>query len=528
MDTTFSIVPRNRLLLLLLLLFSHGGLVLGESTDDAYITPDPAPVLRVGWSEWPPYQSRADAKPGKTLGGLDVEILQAAAGLVRVRLEFRRLTWQEQLGQLKQGELDLMMGAFETEERQAFARFSQPYRTETVALFVREQEFDRLHVSGAEELLKEVDRRGLRIGVQRHDYYGPEVEAFLAAPDRRARVVYAQDDEENLARLLDGEVDCFLADRLTMNTIAYRRGLLDAIEHHRVPIYQAPIHWMFGRKTVSAEKVAEFNEALGKLQRDHRLRRITRAYRVPVLLGITVHSPWFTVCNLIGTVAFAVSGVLLARKENYDIFGAFVLSALPALGGGVLRDLLTERHPIGVLRSPAIYLIAVILTVVIGAICYWAHDVWLERRIRNSPFIAARLGRWVGLQRRMITICDALGLATFTVSGVVIAIAQRCEPLWLWGPLLAALTGAGGGILRDIVRADSDNPSLKGSFYPEIALIWGLLLSLFLDWQTQWLDLQNVGIGVGLTILGAFVTRMLVVGYGVRSWMLGAPNRQGG
>jgi hypothetical protein len=69
----------------------------------------------------------------------------------------------------------------------------------------------------------------------------------------------------------------------------------------------------------------------------------------------------------------------------------------------------------------------------------------------------------------------------FSVIGVIVAVESGASPLWLWGPLLAMLTGAGGGIMRDVIRADSNMPSLKGEFYAEVALIWGFLFSLFLS-----------------------------------------------
>ena len=130
-------------------------------------------------------------------------------------------------------------------------------------------------------------------------------------------------------------------------------------------------------------------------------------------------------------MAFALSGVILARKENYDIFGAFVLASLPAMGGGVLRDLLSERYPIGILRSPETYIVAVIGTVLFGALCFKVIDL-IESR-RPAARDTAR-SRWGTIPQRVVIVCDAMGLAAFTVTGVVIAIEQRCEPLWLWGP----------------------------------------------------------------------------------------------
>ena len=95
---------------------------------------------------------------------------------------------------------------------------------------------------------------------------------------------------------------------------------------------------------------------------------------------------------------------------------------------------------------------------------------------------------------------------------MVVALATRSEPLWLWGPLLATITGAGGGILRDVVRSEPNIAVLKGELYPEIAFIWGLFLSCFILWQTsQSIDLDNLVWAVGFTMTGCFLTRMGVI-----------------
>ena len=91
----------------------------------------------------------------------------------------------------------------------------------------------------------------------------------------------------------------------------------------------------------------------------------------------------------------------------------------------------------------------------------------------------------------------------------------------MWGPILAALTGAGGGILRDVIRADADNPGLKGSFYAEVALIWGLILSLFLDWYSFMPKYEPIHLTLAVisVIVGGLATRMAVVYFKIRSPM---------
>jgi len=67
------------------------------------------------------------------------------------------------------------------------------------------------------------------------------------------------------------------------------------------------------------------------------------------------------------------------------------------------------------------------------------------------------------------------------------------------------------------LRADADNPSLKGAFYPEVAIIWGFFLSVFLGWQATRLNVHEVYLGVFLTLVGALATRLLALRYGIRS-----------
>src|SRR5690606_8784429 len=77
---------------------------------------------------------------------------------------------------------------------------------------------------------------------------------------------------------------------------------------------------------------------------------------------------------------------------------------------------------------------------------------------------------------------DSIGLASFTVTGVLTAIQFQCRPFLVWGPAFAVLNAAFGTILRDVFRADAGNPVMKGSFYAEIAAFWGFLLMVALLW----------------------------------------------
>jgi polar amino acid transport system substrate-binding protein len=268
--------------------------------------------------------------------------------------------------------------------------------------------------------------------------------------------------------------------------------------------------------------VEAFNRSLDQLKGNGQYARIIREYLFPVLLEATVRQRWFFTIDIIGTIAFAISGILLARQGHYSLFGALVLASLPAVGGGMIRDLVVNRETLGVLANPA-YPLAVIVTVLTGYLGFnLAKRIGLtSRKNRNDGSTDDDwIVRTITLNSA-IAFFDALGLAAFTVIGVVVAVESKSNPLWLWGPLLAALTGAGGGIVRDVIRADADNPFLKGTFYAEIALIWGWMLSLFLMWYANFLDYKpnEISLAVVVTMIGALLTRMAVFYLRIKSPM---------
>ena len=474
--------------------------------------------LKAGWYEWEPYQYEADLHGVPIFEGLDVQLLRSALKPMGYSVAHVQSDFEHQLAGVKTGALDMASGVTHTDERAQYAHFSDPYRIETDVLVVPAGLAASLPGGTPAEVLRSIAAdQQFRLGIVRGFHYGPEADAFIADPAHAGQLRYGATDRQSLEKLLDGSIDGFLADHLAAETLIFRADVGHDVEVHPVTMFSTDIRVMFSKATVDESVVALFNTRLQQMKTEGDYSKITRRFLVPLLLAITVNRPWFEALGFLGTIAFAILGVLLARKERYSIFGAFVLAALPAVGGGALRDVLTERSPIGILRT-AQSLYIVLITVAVGAVFYKLYDA---RRVAKAEMPVARKNLGVAVSMNAVECFDALGLSAFTVTGVVIAIEQHCEPLWLWGTLLAAMTGAGGGILRDVVRSDPNSSNLKSGFYAEIAVIWGLFLSVFLAWETSRLNLAEVGWGVAITMIGTFVTRALVVRYGIQGWNLG-------
>ena len=82
-----------------------------------------------------------------------------------------------------------------------------------------------------------------------------------------------------------------------------------------------------------------------------------------------MRTQWFYVLDLIGTAAFGLAGFMRTERRRYNLWGAFVCTAVPAVGGGTLRDLLVggTRHPPFILEDPS-YLAVVLMVVAAGTI----------------------------------------------------------------------------------------------------------------------------------------------------------------
>lgn len=307
--------------------------------------------------------------------------------------------------------------------------------------------------------------------------------------------------------LLDGEADAAVVEVVTGLEMLRTDGGGRFLPIVR-PLAVSPVVIGFAAGAVDAPTLARLDAAIEALSDDARAWR-EAALRTALLRHALAIAPWFGWLELIGLVAFAFSGVLIARAEGWSLFGGMVLAVLPALGGGVLRDLLAGRRPLFVMEAPEPLLIVgavVLLSFAAMRLLDYGRGRWLWLIDLANAYVWMR-GRVRPLS--VLEVTDAAGLAAFTVTGVLTAVRFGVEPLWLWGPIMAVLTGAGGGILRDIVRSDPNIPALRRSFYAEVCLIWGLVLSLGLLWFTEALTLTSVTLLVVMTMLGAFVTRIL-------------------
>lgn len=132
--------------------------------------------------------------------------------------------------------------------------------------------------------------------------------------------------------------------------------------------------------------------------------------------------------DILGTIAFAISGVLTAMNKRLDPFGILIIAFVAAVGGGTLRDIL------------------------IGAPVAWMRNLIYVYVIFGSVLFAVIFRKRLGYIRRSLFLFDTIGIALYTIVGVEKGIAAGFHPIICVA--LGTMTACFGGVLRDILCND--------------------------------------------------------------------------
>ncbi len=144
----------------------------------------------------------------------------------------------------------------------------------------------------------------------------------------------------------------------------------------------------------------------------------------------------FTVFEVMGTVAFAISGTMEAVRHRMDLFGVSMMGIVAATGGGVIRDIIIGATPPAVFRNPG----HAVLALCVSLLLFLLLRFWQNRSDGG-------IHRFAHIYERIYFLSDTLGLAVFTMVGIEAAGKANGALLLFVG----VITGVGGGVLRDVL-----------------------------------------------------------------------------
>lgn len=185
----------------------------------------------------------------------------------------------------------------------------------------------------------------------------------------------------------------------------------------------------------------------------------------------------FYILDLLGTMAFAMSGVLTALNKKMDPFGVFVIAFVTAVGGGTLRDVLIGRTPVG-----------------------WMLDLNYVYMIGLGYLLAVIFRKKLDKLRVSLFLFDTIGLGVFTLIGLERGIVTGLHPVICIA--LGTMTACFGGVIRDILC--NEIPVIfRKEIYATICIIGGCVFFLLrkLNVSTDVLYLSTSGIIIAIRLL---------------------------
>ena len=193
-----------------------------------------------------------------------------------------------------------------------------------------------------------------------------------------------------------------------------------------------------------------------------------------------MESTFVTIIEIIGTMAFAITGIRLASAKKFDWFGAYVVGLVTAIGGGTLRDVLLDLPAFWMQNS--IYLTVTALSLLF-VIFFGQYLI----RLQNTFFIF-----------------DTIGLALFVVVGIQKTLMVG-YPFWV-AIVMGTITGAFGGIIRDILI--NEEPLIfRKDIYAMACVIGGIFY-----WLSYKIGLNDV-ITQSISAAMVIITRLVAVKY---------------
>ena len=186
------------------------------------------------------------------------------------------------------------------------------------------------------------------------------------------------------------------------------------------------------------------------------------------------------VLEIVGTLAFAVSGAFVGVRRDMDVFGVIILGLTTAVGGGVIRDLILGLTPPRTFQHPIYAMIAVAASVAV--------------------FLIARRGfteKTTGPYSVVMLIMDSLGLGAFTVSAIGTALEQGVEYNAFLLVFTGVVTGVGGGVLRDVMAGQTPYIFLK-HVYASASLLGAVLCVIMMPLTG---DAWAIALGMSATVV---------------------------
>ncbi len=224
-------------------------------------------VRTVRWNDDPPYFVKAS---DGSVRGLNADLVSEALRRMDCSANFVEMPWARALIELEAGRLDILTGAFRTEERERYARFSRPLSRSPNVLFISKSAAARYRLKHLGDIVGTEFQLGTQINVS----YGADYDILLKKPGFKQQLQAISNRRSAWRMMAAGRIDGLIADEMTASMELRQMDLDNLIGKSAVVISDTPAHIALSMKSVSPDFFERFNQALEAMIADGSFVRI--------------------------------------------------------------------------------------------------------------------------------------------------------------------------------------------------------------------------------------------------------------
>lgn len=469
-----------------------------------------ADPVRVAWVSRVPYSYQTNNYDVAQLKGLDIDFMRDLCRRLGKSVLFVQVNEKDIQQIIDNKSVDIILGM--PENSFPDLEWTSSYRSETYVVYLQPNSKEFFY--SVDDLLKLINKDNPLGLTTVRSITNETINQFINSPENQDKYYLLNSEADLLEGFLEGNLKTFIGDRIVFSTLLHRLHQWKYVREINLDL-QKPIALGVLKSSPMSEQLSTINDQIETMKKNGRLDRLFTEYLTPAILMHTIDEGWLRFIELMGVVAFAIYAFIHGFYRHMAFIKTVGFSMIVVFTGPVLKDVLTTGK-IEFFRNP--YYISIVIGIVLVAHAIISTLRTLSYRQIRTYIFSENKDRW--LQE----IASAVGLASYTISGVLYAITSA-DTSWFWEGMLGTITATSGLFLaHELYKL----PSRINFLFSEISFGWGTLLALYFTLSRSAVDFDQEGIFLAVMVVwfGIFLSRMMALYHEVSSIGFGRKVRE--
>lgn len=460
-----------------------------------------AQSVKIGWVSRIPYSYQTSQYGVSQLKGLDIDFIKELSHRLNCPITLVQINEKDLEKVISTKAVDAILG-FPVENSFQRLVWSSIYRQEAYVGYLAAN--SKIFFYNVSEMLGHANKDN-PLGITPSGVFNGELRDFIKDPQNNSKIHLLNSEADLLEEFLQGSLKMFVGDRVVFSTLLHRLNQWRYIQEINLDI-RKPVALGILKDSPFAAEIEKINLEIETMHKDGKLDRLFTEYLTPAVLMHTIDEGWLRFIELIGVIAFTIYAFIQGFYRHMALIKTIGFSMVVVFTGPVLKDILTTGH-IEFFRNP--YYISILIGIIFVAHAIISTFRSLAYRKIRTYIFSENKDRWIQ------EIACALGLASYTVSGVLYAITSA-DTSWFWEGILGTIAATSGlMVAHELYKL----PSKIKFLFSELSFGWGTLLALYFTLSRSTINFEqdSIFLAVIVVFFGVFISRIMALYHEISS-----------